>query len=48
MVDIPAVIDDGVITSLPYAMVLSLGVSLSLVVFGAIYQVRRTPRVSVE
>jgi type VII secretion-associated serine protease mycosin len=47
-VDIPTVLDDGAITSLPYAMVLSLGVSLGLIVFGAIYQARRNARVSVE
>jgi type VII secretion-associated serine protease mycosin len=39
--DMPQTIDEGAITGLPYAMVLSLGVSLSLVVFGAIYQARR-------
>jgi len=39
--DMPQIIDEGAITGLPYAMVLSLGVSLSLVVFGALYQVRR-------
>ena len=41
VVDMPQTIDEGAITGLPYAMVLSLGVSLSLVVFGAMYQARR-------
>ncbi len=41
VIAIPQTIDEGTITGLPYAMVLSLGVSLSLVVFGALYQVRR-------
>jgi len=48
VVDIPATLDGGASTSLPYAMVLSLGVSLGLVVLGGIYQARRTARVSVE
>jgi type VII secretion-associated serine protease mycosin len=39
--EMPQIIDGGAITGLPYAMVLSLGVSLSLVMFGAIYQARR-------
>ncbi len=39
--DLPQTIDEGAITGLPHAMLLSLGVSLSLVVFGALYQSRR-------
>ena len=38
---LPQTLDEAALTGLPYAMVLSLGVSLSLVVFGALYQVRR-------
>jgi type VII secretion-associated serine protease mycosin len=43
--DMPHSVDEGAITGLPYAMVLSLAVSLSLVVFGAIYQARRVKTV---
>ena len=39
--EMPQTIDEGAITGLPHAMVLSLGVSLSLVLFGALYQARR-------
>jgi subtilisin family serine protease len=39
--DMPHTVDEGALTGLPYAMVLSLAVSLSLVVFGAMYQARR-------
>jgi subtilisin family serine protease len=39
--EVPQTIDEGTITGLPYAMVLSLGVSLTLVLFGAVYQSRR-------
>jgi subtilisin family serine protease len=46
--DIPASIEDGAITGLPYAMVLALGVSLSLVVVGAISAARRKAPASVE
>jgi type VII secretion-associated serine protease mycosin len=48
VVDIPQNVDEGALTGLPYAMVVSLGVSLVLVVSGAIYHVRRVSARSVE
>lgn len=47
-VEMPQTVDDGSLTGLPYAMVLSLGVSLTLVAFGAVYQARRVSKRSVE
>ncbi len=48
LVDIPQNVDEGALTGLPYAMVVSLGLSLVLVVSGAIYHVRRVSARSVE
>lgn len=45
---IPSDFDEGALVGLPYAMVLSLGVSLSLIVFGALVQVKRVRRASVD
>lgn len=41
VVEVPATIDEGALVGLPYAMVVSLGVSLVLVVSGALYRARR-------
>jgi type VII secretion-associated serine protease mycosin len=48
VVELPTELEEGAVTGLPYAMVVSLGVSLSLVVLGALYQARRVSRQAVD
>ena len=48
VVELPGELEEGSVTGLSYAMVVSLGVSLSLVLLGAIYQARRVSRQAVD
>jgi len=48
VVELPGELEEGSVTGLPYAMVVSLGVSLSLILLGAIYQARRVSRQAVD